>query len=121
MKDTTPDYAERRGLEAGEMNAGRGDVNAFDRDPITRFKKAQQEFIHVAGIADLDPRAKARADVLCEEMKSASLQIAKDPVRMRAAEGEGIAPQIMNFVRQAERNRGRGRDRGLDRDEGFGR
>jgi hypothetical protein len=28
------------------------------------------------------------------------------PVRMRAAEPEGFAPQVKNFVRQAERDRG---------------
>jgi hypothetical protein len=74
------------------MNAAHRNVNVFDRDPITRFKKAQQEFIHLAGNADLDPRAKARSGVLREEMKSASRQITKDRVRMCAAEGEGIAP-----------------------------
>jgi len=56
----------------------------------------------VAGIAGFDPRAKARADELREEMKRASQEIAKDPARMRTAEREGIAPQVRNFVRQAE-------------------
>ena len=37
---------------------------------------------------------------------------------MRAAEREGFAPQVKNFVRQAEKERGRekGRDQGKDRD-----
>jgi hypothetical protein len=37
---------------------------------------------------------------------------------MRAAEREGFAPQVRNFVRQAEKQRGRekSRDQGKDRD-----
>jgi hypothetical protein len=72
----------------------------------------------VAGLADFDPRAKARSAQLREEMKRASQEIAKDPARMREAEREGFAPQVKNFVRQAERERGRekGRDQGKDRD-----
>ena len=71
-------------------------------DPVARFKQAQKEFIQVAGLADFDPKAKARAGELREEMKRASQEIAKDPARMRAAEREGFAPQVKNFVRQAE-------------------
>jgi hypothetical protein len=72
----------------------------------------------VAGVADFDFKTKARASELREEMKRASQAIAKDPARMRAAEREGIAPQVRNFVRQAEQERGRekGRDLGKDRD-----
>ena len=42
----------------------------------------------------------------------------QDPARMRAAEREGFAPQIKNFVRQTEKEHGRdkGRDLGKDRD-----
>ncbi len=67
-------------------------------DPVARFKQAQKEFIQVAGLADFDPKAK-----------------------MRAAEREGIAPQVRNFVRQAEQERGREKGKGLDRDEGLER
>jgi len=51
-------------------------------------------------------------------MKRASQEIAKDPARMRAVERDGIAPQVRNFVRQAEKERVRekGRDLGKDRD-----
>lgn len=97
-----------------QAEAGRG-------DPVARFKRAQQEFIQVAGLADFDPRARARAQELREEMKRASQEIAKDPARMRAAEREGLAPQVRNFVRQAEREQGREKGRGLDRDEGLER
>jgi hypothetical protein len=45
-------------------------------------------------------------------MKRASQEIARDPARMRAAEREGIAPQVRNFVRQAEQESGRGREKG---------
>jgi hypothetical protein len=88
---------------------------------VARFKRAQKEFIQVAGMADFDPKAKARADELREEMKRASLEIVKDPARMRAAAREGIAPQVSNFVRQAERERGRDKGRGVERDEGLER
>jgi hypothetical protein len=42
---------------------------------------------------------------------------------MRAAEREGIAPQVRNFVRQAEKESGRGREkgRGVEKDEGLER
>jgi len=51
----------------------------------------------------IDPKAKTRASELREEMKRASHEIAKDPARMHAAQRESIAPQVRNFVRQAER------------------
>jgi hypothetical protein len=47
--------------------------------------------------------------------------IVQDPARMRAAEREGIASQIRNFVRQAEHEQGHGQGRGVDRDEGLER
>ncbi len=54
-------------------------------------------------------------------MKRASQDIAKDPARMRAAEREGFAPQVRNFVRQAERESGRDKGRGIEKDEGIER
>ena len=75
----------------------------------------------MAGVADFDPKAKGRAGELRDEMKRASQGIAKDPARMRAAEREGIAPQVKNFVRQAEKDRGREKGRGVEKDEGLGR
>ena len=141
-KDSTLDYAQRRGMEAAraqgaekeqparrQERAQRPEREQKERgqerkpeagqgDPVARFKQAQKEFIQVAGVADFDPKAKTRAAELREEMKQASQEIAKDPVRMRAAEREGFAPQVRNFVRQAEKERGRekGRDLGKDRD-----
>ncbi len=132
-KDSTLDYAQRRGMEAAraqgteqERPAQRSQQERTQRpereakergqerkpeagqgDPIARFKQAQKEFIQVAGVADFDPKAKARSAELREEMKQASQEIARDPTRMRAAEREGFAPQVRNFVRQAERERGR--------------
>ncbi len=70
----------------------------------------------MAGIADFDPKAKAPAAELREEMTRASQDIAKDPARMRTAEREGIASQVRNFVPQAERERGRGREKGGGRE-----
>jgi hypothetical protein len=52
-------------------------------------------------------------------MKRASQEIAQDPARMRAAEREGFAPQVKNFVRQAEKERGREKGRGAEKDEGL--
>ncbi len=75
----------------------------------------------MAGLADFDPKAKARSAELREEMKRASQEIAKDPVRMRDAEREGFAPQVRNFVRQAEQERGREKGRGIEKDEGLER
>ena len=145
-KDSTLDYAQRRGMEAARARAAEKErpmerqrerarrpepepkaqgqerkAEAGQGDPVARFKHAQKEFIQVVGMADFDPKAKARAQELREEMKRASQEIAKDPARMRAAEREGIAPQVRNFARQAERERGREKGRGLDRDEGLER
>ncbi len=75
----------------------------------------------MAGVADFDPKAKARAGELREEMKRASQEIAKDPARMRAAEREGIAPQVRNFVRQAEQEHGREKGKTVEKDEGLER
>jgi hypothetical protein len=88
---------------------------------VARFKQAQKEFIQVAGMADFDPKAKARAGELRDEMKRASHEIAKDPARLRAADRDGIAPQVKNFVRQAERERGREKGKGVEKDEGLER
>lgn len=92
-----------------------------ERDPVERFKEAQREFIGVAGRFDLDPKAKARAAELREEMKRASQEITKDPVLMRQAERSGITSQVKSLVRQAERERGREKGKGIDRDEGLER
>ena len=75
----------------------------------------------MAGLADFDPQAKARSAELRDEMKRASQEIAKDPARMRAAEREGFASQVKNFVRQAERERAREKGRGAEKDEGLER
>jgi Ti-type conjugative transfer relaxase TraA len=116
-KDSTLDYAQRRGMEAvraqrteHERSAPRPQqeqeqkrqpereaktqshekAEAGRGDPVARFKQAQKEFIQVAGLADFDPKAKARSTELREEMKRASQEIAKDPACMRAAEREGL-------------------------------
>jgi len=143
-KDSTLDYAQRRGLEAARAqrteqerpapkeqpqkreaqapgHARAEAAEAGQGDPVARFKQAQKEFIQVAGLADFDPKAKARAAALREEMKRASEAIAKDPARMRAAERAGFAPQVKNFVRQAERERGRDKGRAAGKDEGLER
>jgi Ti-type conjugative transfer relaxase TraA len=138
-KDSTLDYAQRRGMEAARAQGAEKEQpvrrqertqrpereqkeqgqeqkpEAGQGDPVARFKQAQKEFIQVAGVADFDPKAKVRAGELREEMKRASQEIAKDPSRMRAAEREGIAPQVRNFVRQAEQERGREKGRGSRR------
>ena len=75
----------------------------------------------MAGLADFDPRAKIRSAELRDEMKRASQEIAKDPVRMRAAERDGFSPQVKNFVRKTERERGREKGRGVENDEGLER
>jgi Ti-type conjugative transfer relaxase TraA len=100
MKDTTLDYAERRGLEVSASNARRDNVNVPERDPIEHFKKTQQEFIHTASRADLDLVAKPRVAELRQEMKQSAQEIAKDSALMREAERAGISTQIRNFARQ---------------------
>jgi Ti-type conjugative transfer relaxase TraA len=144
-KDSTLDYAQRRGMEATrtqraeqerpaqreqqeqkrrpereQKESGRErKPEAGEGDPIARFKQAQKEFIQVAGMADFDPKAKTRSAELRTEMKQASQEIARDPAHMREAEREGIAPQVRNFVRQAEQERGRDKGRHLGKDRDF--
>ncbi len=145
-KDSTLDYAQRRGLDAARAQGTekeptvqrqqeqkrqpereakeRGQARepeAGQGDPVARFKPAQKEFVQVAGMADFDPKAKVRSVELREEMKKASQAIARDPARMRAAEREGIAPQIRDFVRHAERESGREKGRRTEKDEGLER
>lgn len=51
----------------------------------------------------------------------AALPMINHPARMPATESEGIAPQVRNFVRQAEQERGREKGKGVERDEGLER
>jgi Ti-type conjugative transfer relaxase TraA len=146
-QDSTLDYAQRRGMEAAraqraeqerpaprpqqerasqperkEKTQGHEKAEAGQgADPVARFRQAQKEFIQVAGLADFDPQAKARGAELREEMKRSSQEIARDPARMRAAEREGFAPQVKNFVRQAEREQAREQGKGAEKDEGLER
>jgi hypothetical protein len=133
-KDSTLDYAQRRGMEAARAQRAEQEpkrpereakaqnqekAGAGEGDAVAHFKQAQKEFIQVAGLADFDPRAKARSAELRTEMKQASQEIARDPAHMREAEREGIAPQVRNFVRQAEQERGRDKGRHLGKDRDF--
>jgi len=92
MKDTTLDYAERRGLDGGDTDAGRDEAHTSECDPIARFKAAQHEFIRVAGRAGFDPAAETQAGALREEMKSASQEIAKNPAHARGGARGHRAP-----------------------------
>jgi hypothetical protein len=116
-KDSTLDYAHRRGIApAGERVRNPearqrrqhepASLTQTELGPVERFRKAQREFIKVARAFDLDASAKARAAEPRREMKRNAQEIAKEPARMSAAEREGIAPQVRNFIRQAEREQG---------------
>jgi hypothetical protein len=108
-KDTTLDYAQRRGLERpvepyhrlNERDAA-GETEP-DQSPIDRFRQAQSEFIKVAGRFDLDPNAKARAAELRHEMKSAAEEISKSSGLMGAAERAGNAGQVKSLARENQR------------------
>ncbi|MGH7814646.1 MAG: Ti-type conjugative transfer relaxase TraA [Candidatus Binataceae bacterium] len=117
MKDTTLDYAERRGLETGE----RGNASVSECDPITRFREAQQEFIRVGGRADLDPAAKARAAKLRAEMSDAAVEISRSASRFQEAERAGIGSQVRDFIRRAEREHGVSAERGIEKEGGLER
>jgi Ti-type conjugative transfer relaxase TraA len=121
LKDTTLDYAVRRGLEISHGSAERGKASVSEPDPITRFRKAQREFILTAGRADLDPGAKARAAELRAEMKSAAEDIAKSPAHCREAENVGVAAQVRDFIRRAERERSLSKGQRLEKEDGLER
>ena len=114
-KDTTLDYAQRRGFEVAEepirkaTEAGRGEEQAVDA--IERFKVAQRQFIKVAGRFDLDPDEKLRAAEARRQMSSAAEEISKDAGLMRLAERAGIVDQVKSLIRE---NR-----RGLSKEKGF--
>jgi Ti-type conjugative transfer relaxase TraA len=114
-KDTTLNYAERRGL-AGAVAYKQNQHNTDekkepDHAPVARFKKAQREFVKVAGRFDLDPDAKMRAAEFRQEMKSAAKEISRSAGLMRAAERAGIASQVKSLAREKERT--------LSKDVGF--
>jgi len=119
MKDTTLDYAERRGLEVSHGSAGHHNLRASERDPIERFKKAQQEFIQATSRADFDPTAKARTIELRAEMSNAAAEIAKSAARLQEAERVGIAAQVRDFIRRAERESGLAKARGIEKGDGL--
>ena len=52
-------------------------------------------------------------------MTGAALEIAKDPAGMREAERTGFAPQVRNFIRQADKEHVREKGRGLRRMKGL--
>jgi Ti-type conjugative transfer relaxase TraA len=116
-KDTTLDYAQRRGLEPVADPAHKPtereprQEKEPDLAPIERFKQTQREFIKVAGRFDLDPDAKARGVELQQEMKSAAEEISKSAGLMREAERAGIAGQVKSLSREKER--------ALCKDKGF--
>jgi len=119
MKDTTLDYAERRGLEVSHRSAGRDDTHAADCNPIERFKKAQMEFIQATSRADCDPTAKARTTELRAEMSNAAAEIAKSPAQLQEAERVGIAAQVRDFIRRIERESGLVKARGIEKGDGL--
>ncbi|HEY2483653.1 MAG TPA: Ti-type conjugative transfer relaxase TraA, partial [Candidatus Binataceae bacterium] len=101
-KDTALDYAQRRGLErAAQPNERQADrIGQPEVDPIERFKRAQREFIKVAGRFDLDREAKARAAELRQEMKWAADEISRSAGLMREAERAGIGGQVRSLNRE---------------------
>ncbi len=121
MKDTTLDYAERRGLEISSGSAESDKESVSEPDAITRFRKAQREFILTAGRADLDPVARARAAEFRAEMKSAAEDIAKSPAYSHEAENVGIAAQVRDFIRRAERESEMAKARGIEKGDGLER
>ena len=130
-KDSTLDYATRRGLdlsapiqEPGTLRRPDHEV-AIEKQPgsdlIERFRDAQQEFIKAAGHFDLDLAAKARAAELREEMKQSAQKISRHSSLMHEAERAGIASQVKSLVREADQNRGREMGEGLKQDAGLER
>jgi hypothetical protein len=107
LKDTTLNYAERRGLEGAltsRQNRHHTDQKKEpDHAPVARFKQAQREFSNVAGRFDLDPEAKMQAAEFRQQMKSAAEAISRDAALMREAERAGIASQVKSLAREKER------------------
>jgi Ti-type conjugative transfer relaxase TraA len=117
-KDTTLDYAQRRGFDdavermrkATESEPGRGKEQALD--PIQRFKAAQREFITAAERFGLDPDAKLRVAEARQQMSSAAEEIAKNVGLMRQAERAGIVGQVKSLIR--ENRHGLSKERGFE-------
>ena len=117
VKDTTLDYAQRRGFEvaaepmrkATEREPVQGKQAAFG--PIQRFKVAQLEFIKAAGRFGLDSDASLSVAEARQQMSSAAQQISKDAGLMQQAERAGIVQQVKSLTHE---NR-----RGLSKEKGF--
>jgi Ti-type conjugative transfer relaxase TraA len=120
-KDTTLDYARRRGLEpiaeALDNPTERQPRRAreVDLSPIERFTRAQREFIKVAGKFDLDSVAKVRAAELRREMKSAAEEISRSGALMQEAERAGIVGQVRNLARARQAGLSKEKDFEMER------
>ena len=117
-KDTTLDYAQRRGFEVAvepmRKVAEREPVQRNQQavDPIQRFQAAQVEFIKAAGRFGLDPDAKQRVAEAGQQMRSAAEEISKDAGLMRQAEGARIVEQVKSLTR--ENRHGLSKERGFE-------
>jgi len=54
-------------------------------------------------------------------MKSAAAEIAKSPAQLREAERVGIATQVRDFIRRAERQRSLSEGQGIEKEDGLER
>ena len=117
-KDTTLDYAQRRGFEAAvepmRKVAEREPVQRKQQavDPIQQFQAAQVEFIKAAGRFGLDPDAKRRVAEARRKMRSAAEEISKDAGLMRQAEAARIVEQVKSLAR--ENRHGLSKERGFE-------
>jgi len=94
-------------------------MSFFASYPVARFKQARKEFIQVAGIADFDPKAKARATELREEMHRASQEIALRTRRAsdRRARGHRSSGQKLRPPGRAGTRTRKGQ--GIEKDKGL--
>jgi Ti-type conjugative transfer relaxase TraA len=133
-KDSTLDYAQRRGIAPADEWVRNPEASQRRQHepasptptalgPVERFRKAQREFIMVAGAFDLDPAAKARAAELREEMKQSAQKISRHSSLMHEAERAGIASQVKSLAAEGERGRSRAssKARGYEKDKGLER
>ena len=117
-KDTTLDYAQRRGFEAAvepmRKVAEREPVQRKQQavDPIQQFQAAQVEFIKAAGRFGLDPDAKRRVAEARRKMRSAAEEISKDAGLIRQAEAARIVEQVKSLAR--ENRHGLSKERGFE-------
>jgi hypothetical protein len=121
MKDTTLDYADRRGLYVLDDKAGREEMQSSDRD-LNRALQSRPAGIYpnCRASGSWSGSQGSRGRVACRDENTAA-EIASSAVELQKADRAGIGGQVRDFVRRAERERSLSKGQGLEKEDGLER